>query len=446
MSEFGVARVDITPRVGVELYGYGPFLNRHSTAVREPLYARALAAFDGENTIIICSCDLVGVSAQTAADVRRRVTAATGVPGDNVCVHGVHTHSGPRTVSSIGWGADDAPYLEVLPVRIAQACIEAVQNLTPGCLAHTTVPCEGIGYNRELDARPELADALSEAWRPAKPEATHTEAHVVRIDTCDGILGFFSYFSCHPVVGPQTSRYIHSDFVGLATNWLEREYPGTVGLFLQGCQGDINTCVVHHGEQDSLLALDVIAARYARQIRPGLEDAIDIACEPVRAIRETIRLARDPMPREHIEEMLKEREAILEAPGASDASGEVRMATVYAIALRRELARLEAGESHDDRIEIQGFRIGDLLIVGAPLEMMNRYRLRVEAEFDQPILVLGLCNDTLGYAPVRECFSQEGNYAARMVPVLLGHAPFAETLEDELVGALVGLGRRLQEA
>ncbi|MBM3498499.1 MAG: hypothetical protein FJX74_07485, partial [Armatimonadetes bacterium] len=382
--QFGFGKVDITPRVGVELYGYGPFLNRHSIAVRERLFARALAASDGATTAVLVSCDLVGVSPEITAEVRGRVQAEAGVPGNHICVHAIHTHSGPRTKFTIGWGAADAPYLELLPKRIAAACVEAVRHLRPATLNHTVVPCEGLGYNREDDARPELTDALREDWRPAKPELTDTEAHVLRVDVDGRAVGFASYFSCHPVVGPQSSRYIHSDFVGVATNLLEREIPGAIGLFLQGCQGDINSCVVHHGEQDSLLALDVLAARYARQVRPGLREMQPVAGETVRALSRRYRLTHDPVPEAELRAMLAEREAILAAPGASDADHEVRMATVYAVALRRELARLEAGEPVEDTIEVQGLRLGDLLLLGAPLEMMLRYKTRVQGAFERP--------------------------------------------------------------
>jgi hypothetical protein len=442
---FGFGKTDITPRVGVELYGYGPFLNRHSIAVREPLYARALAASDGDNTVVIASCDLVGVSEDITQEVRERVSAETGLAADSICVAATHTHSGPRTKFTIGWGALDPPYVEILPVRIAAACLEAVQSLQPATLSHAVVPCEGLGYNREHEARPELSEALREDWRPGRPELTDTEAHVLRIDAGDTMLGFVSYFSCHPVVGPQSSRYIHSDFVGVATNALERECPGAVGLFLQGCEGNINSCVVHHPEQESLLALDAIAARYARQIRPGLRDAQPLAAAPVRALRRRCRLTHDPLPEDELRRMLSEREATLKAPDASDADREVRMATVYAIALRRELARLEAGEPLDDTIEIQGFRLGDLLLVGAPFEIMLRYKTRVQAEFDQPVLVLSLCNDARGYAPERESFDGESNYAAKVVPYLLGYPPFAPSLEDELVEAMIGLARDLAQ-
>ena len=39
----GFAKFDITPRVGVSMAGFGPFLNRNSTFVRDRLEARAAA-------------------------------------------------------------------------------------------------------------------------------------------------------------------------------------------------------------------------------------------------------------------------------------------------------------------------------------------------------------------------------------------------------------------
>ena len=442
--QFGFGKVDITPRVGVQLYGYGPFLNRHSIAVREPLYARALAASDGAETVVIVSCDLVGLAAEITAEARERVGAETGVPPEHICVHGIHTHAGPRTKFTIGWGEHDLPYLEILPVRIAAACVQAIRAMQPGALSHAVVPCEGIGYNREHDTRPELADALREDWRPAKPELTETRADVLRIDDADGkMLGFASHFSCHPVVGPQSNRYIHSDFVGVATNLLERETLGVTGLFLQGCHGAINTCVVHHPEQESLLALDVIASRYARQVRPGIREARPLGGESVRALCRRVRLTHAPLPEDALREMLREREAVLKAPDADDAAHEVRMATVYAIALRRELARLAAGEPLDDTVELQAMRLGELVLVGAPFEVMLRYKQRITAQFERPVFVMSLCNDARGYAPQRESFEQEGNYAARVVPYLLGYPPFTPGLEDELVGHMTALAREV---
>ncbi len=88
-------------------------------------------------------------------------------------------------------------------------------------------------------------------------------------------------FGCHPVVCSQRSSAIHVDFPGVAVNWLEQEHPGATGLFLQGSLGDVNSCVVHKPDQASLLALNVIAGRFARCVRRGLVSAAPLAVDRV---------------------------------------------------------------------------------------------------------------------------------------------------------------------
>ena len=115
--QIGFSKNDITPRVGVELCGFGPFLNRHSIAVRDRLWARAMAVEEGGTTLILASCDLVGVLQCMTARVRAIVPDATGVPPEHIMISCTHTHSGPNTAKTIGWGAEDEPYRAVLPQR-----------------------------------------------------------------------------------------------------------------------------------------------------------------------------------------------------------------------------------------------------------------------------------------------------------------------------------------
>lgn len=440
---FGFARTDITPRLGVQMLGYGPYLNRCARAVRDPLYARVMAVSDGNDTLIMVSLELCGTSAELSQAIRQRVQAATGVAPDHICVHSIHTHSGPAAYPTLGWSEMDPPYLELLPHRVAAACAEAVANLRPAELRRATVPCVGIGYDREKLPRPEPAECLREGWEPESPETTDTTAEVLTVWDDGGLRGFVTYFSCHPVVGSGDSSYVHGDFVGVATGQLEREHPGSVGLFLQGCHGNINTCAVHYDEAGSLRALDILASRYARQVRPGMTAGEALVDGTLAAITRSCALPLDPVPEEELRAQLAEREAILAAPGASDGDHEVRMATVYAAALRRELERLASGGPAIDRAELQGFRIGPLVLVGAPFELMHRYKRSVQAACPEPTLVLSLCNGALGYAPEVECFSPD-NYAARMVPYLLGMTPFSSDIEAALVEALTALARDLR--
>ena len=438
--KIGFAKTDITPRVGVELCGFGPFLNRHSIGVRDRLWARAMAVeHDGQRAVIV-SCDLVGVRRALTHAVRARVADAAGVAPEAVMVHGTHTHSGPNTVGIIGWGDEDPPYLEILPTRIAAAAIEAVKGLREGILRHAEVPCEGIGQNREYDrdALP-LCEVLADDWRPLKPELTDTTCHVVTAEADGKLLGFFSYFGCHPVVCCETTRYIHGDYAGVAGSLLERESPGAVGLFLQGAQGDVNSCVVHKPEADAMPALEIVAARYATAVRAGLRQATPLAEDPIiRPALRTVRFSRKDWGTDRLRELLAGKEATLHAASASDSDRGIRMEMVYILALRGMLDRAGQGKSLVPESEIQAIRIGPLTLLGAPFEIFQAIKNDVRKAARSRIpLVMGITNDLLGYAPDRTAAAR-GGYAADMVPLMLGELPFAN-IHDELVTALLDL-------
>lgn len=440
----GFGRSDLTPRVGVELAGFGAFINRHSIGVRDRLWSRAMAVEgeDGEPAVIVGN-DICVIYRETTERVCELVRAATGIPPERVMINCTHTHSGPETGGLIGWGQPDAPYIELLPDRIATAAIAAVEHLQPATLSHAEVPCSGIGYNREYDQRPPLQEALREDWRPQRPELTDTTAHVLVAWDADGeVIGFASSFGCHPVVCCAKSRWIHGDFCGVATNLIEREHLGSTGLFLQGAQGDVNTCVVHESEQDSLLALDVIAARYARSVRRGLEVAQPLEVDRVEVVRREMQFSRREYTPEDFDELLAEQEAIILAPGASDDDQQVRLAIVKAIAYRRLIDALEQGRPLVKPTVMQGLRIGPLGIYGAPFEIFQAIKNEVVQAARAPIpLVLGVTNDSVSYAPDRETAAR-GGYATDQVPLMQGTLPLAN-IHDELVAALLELDREL---
>ena len=444
--KFGFAKTDITPRVGVDLCGFGPFRNRVSVGVRDRLWARAMAVATDERTVVVVNCDLIGISLALTGRVRELVAQACGVPADNVLVSCTHTHSGPAIRTMSGWGRNDPPFLEILPGRIADACIRAVGALAEATLRHACVPCEGIGLNREYDRdAPPLEDVLRDDWRPAKPELTDTRCQVLAVERNGALVGFVSSFGCHPVVCCAENRWIHGDYCGVATNLLEREHPGCVGLFLQGAQGDVNSCVVHKSEQDSLLALDVIAGRYARAVRAGLAQARTVTEQGLACLRQDIVFRRNLLPRETLLEWLHGAEAKLHAPGASDADQAVRMAMVHTQTLRSLLQRLDAGAELEPATEVQGIRLGPIALLGCPFETFQAIKNRVVERAQAPIpIVLGLCNDCLGYAPDWERGGGDG-YAAKTVPLIVGELPFAD-IATQLSEALLDLDSRLAAA
>ena len=438
----GFGKVEITPRVGVELCGFGPYLNRHSTRVVEPLFARAMAVELGDSRWVLISCDLLGVSARLTQQIRARVRQATSLRDDQIMVHATHTHSGPCTIPElIGWGDPDDPYLEILPRLIAAAGIQAVRSVAPASLHHAEVPAAGFSYNREFPDPGRTNELVMDwQWQTDHPEETDTSAHVLRIDRVGQCAGFLTYFSCHPVVCCERNTEIHGDFVGCATNRIEQEYPGAVGLFLQGAHGDLNSNYVHGLPAQSLVALERFSERFAGVIRAGLQHA-----QPAPVTKISSVLGEEPYTQEKfsepaLREQLDGYAVTLAAADSRFEDRDLRMAMVYTKGLRKILADGQ-GQSP---LPVQSFRLGPLTFTGLPLELMHRIKRKFQAELGDKALLLSVTNGLLGYAPLREYYQVPTiRYAVRTVPLMLGRRPFTENFEDEVLAAALQVTRKI---
>ena len=118
MLKAGFAQYDITPRAGVGLYGFGPYLNRHAVAVRDYLEARAAAfALDGKMAVII-GCDLCTLQAETCALIRDIIIARIpGLAKQDILIATSHTHSGPATTIAAG-ARPTRPIWNFFPIKL----------------------------------------------------------------------------------------------------------------------------------------------------------------------------------------------------------------------------------------------------------------------------------------------------------------------------------------
>lgn len=307
-----------------------------------------------------------------------------------------------------------------------------------------------MALNREYDRdAPPLEECLRADWEPAHPELTDRECYALVLRDLEGtLLGFATSYGCHPVVCCDQTRWIHGDWPGVATHLLERDYPDgkVTGLFLQGAQGDVNSCVAHKPENESLLALDIVASRYARAARQAIATARPIETWPLVTARERVAFSRQPWNRARVRRLLAESESRLQADETTDATEETewnaRMETVYALALRRILCRMERGETLTPETELHGLRIDPVALLGSPFETFQAIKNEVCAAAGFPhSLVLSFVNDSVGYAP--DCtVAARGGYAQDKVPLIIGQLPFARA-HEELVEGLLRIAARL---
>ncbi len=440
----GFGKQDITPRLGVELFGYSGYLNRYASAVRDKLWARSMAVSDGDQVAVVVSCDLVFITRELSTEVRRLVGVETGLDADSIMVHATHTHSGPCLRLEYQ-NAYDPPFMEMLPRRVARSCIDAVKSIQEAELQHAEVPCEGVGTNRVHDEFSYGPAALEQEFRPVKPELTDTTCHVLKAVAQDRLLGFVSYFGCHNVVGGPACTYIHGDYAGIATGLLEREHPGAIGLFLQGAEGDVNSAVCCLSDETVLDALDTMAGRYARAVRNGLAAAQPLETDAVRVCRRQMSFSRRQVSLDELREKLATEEAVIENSDAGDADQEFRWAVMRNKALRSIIDRVERGVSFDEATELHGIRIGPVAILGTPFEVFQAIKNDTIREAKAPIpLVLSVTNDEQGYAVDETSAQDESDYAARTVPLWKHTLPYAD-IHAELVSGLLAVDADLDD-
>ena len=125
----GAAAVDITPPIGVSLDGVIS-KNGPATGIHDRIFARAIVLDEGQTRIAICVNDLCMVERRYFDRAKEIVFEKTGLPVNRILMTSTHTHAAPRVPYGRAGKMDDV-YYDTLVQQIAQAIIQAQENLQP---------------------------------------------------------------------------------------------------------------------------------------------------------------------------------------------------------------------------------------------------------------------------------------------------------------------------
>ena len=202
MLKAGAAVIDVTPHKSMFLHGY-PHVERYSEGVHDPLYASALILDNGDEQIGLCTVDMLYISAEMTAEVRSKVSQATGIAEKNLMISATHTHSAPLTVGDIFYDPvvpeADETYNSYLTDRLAQVYMEAFQRRRDSEIAFALSDASGIGGNRRNK---------NEAYDPEVP------IMVIRDRDSHEISAVSLVYCMHPTVLHEDSKLYSADFPG----------------------------------------------------------------------------------------------------------------------------------------------------------------------------------------------------------------------------------------
>jgi len=248
----GVAKAIITPPVGTALEGYSARADV-SQGVHDDLYARALVLDDGETSVALVACDLVGVDRRLVAEAREQASAATGIPGERMMIAATHTHAGP---AGLRRDVDDA-LLDVTARTIAGAIAEAYRGRREAVLKLGSTTVDSVAQNRR---------------HPEWP--VDTGLHVLLFDDPDPLrppIAAVLNFACHPTVLYHTTLEVSADYPGAAMRTVERLFPGVGGVFFNGACGNVNPNWIEQRFEETERVGTIVGAAAARiiaELRP----------------------------------------------------------------------------------------------------------------------------------------------------------------------------------
>ena len=440
MLRVGCGRADITPEPGLPMVGMPG--SPRSEGVRWPLQASVFLFDDGERRAGILCLDLIALVSTQVAELREIVATQADLPTEHVMIACSHTHRAPFTET--GWGAADEtvrPYLDFAFARIREAAAGAAAHLQPASLAIGRQTAPGWAFNR----RPIYAGGQVGTHGPARGngftrmEDTPDEELIALVAGGEdgGILGGLVDFSCHPTAMGHDPVY-SADYPGVTTEALEGRHGGVFG-FLLGAAGDTSTPDPTSHDPES-----GFGPRHTRAMGEALAEAAEEAMASAQPVSgEEIRVATM-----HV--FIPQRRTTPELVGMARWYLEERPADLDELEFTRrfygrdytfndgvqlgnerfaeEMLRMEAwqrGKSDaelTEMVEMQAIAIGDVAVVGFPVELFTAFGRRVKAESPfASTIVATLTNGWHGYAPTLEAFERGGYeprfaYPSRLVP------------------------------
>jgi hypothetical protein len=237
---FGLARVDITPPVGIYHRMWGAARHDRATGVHRPLTAEVMLlrplTEDGPGMARV-QIDLVGLDANRYRSLVQITSQATGVPPEDVVIAFAHTHAaGLMTPDRVDLpGGELIPaYLEELEDKIRQAAQEAAAALQPATISYAVGRCN-LAANR--DYWDEESQLYACGFNPDQPaDDTVLVARVV--DEAAMPLAVLVNYACHPTTLAWDNTLISPDYVGALREEVECQI-GAPCVFFQGACGDL---------------------------------------------------------------------------------------------------------------------------------------------------------------------------------------------------------------
>ncbi len=433
MLKAGVARSDLTPFQGVELTGWGYYIERRWQTIHDRLNATALVVDDGERQAAIVALDLMLVDEKFTRLTRERINAETGLPPEAILLTCSHSHNTPAAGGLLGVGECDPAYEDWASRQAATAAILAWRRREPVTLKTGRANVADLSFNRTRTG--------------GTIDSTLT---VAQLDRPDGsTLAVLANFGAHPTVWTELMPFaVTRDIPGLVCDGLESERPGAIAMYLQGACGDVNFHRHYATEQrcrepaERLVSAALEALDHSTPGPGPVQFASEIIRLPTRrwTSEEIVHDRREAEHRLQGNDFSNWRETIgrsmtnrpddmVRRHGGDEAKAVRAMCRFHLEWTERMLRDWETRPEHLET-EVQAIRIGPLYIVANSSELFSPFARNIRQHASAPeVMIACYSNGRIGYVPDAHDIEAK-SYAGYQSPKYCNQFPFvAETGE-----------------
>ena len=378
----GVAREIITPEVGGHLYGYTPYII--SEKVEDDLTATAFYFKQGDLQALMISVTVAVIKTELAERILGLVSEKTGTPRENCMICATHTHSGPNTGGTFGWGDIDTEYCEgILIPQILKAAEKAAADPQPVKMG-VARGNSNIGINRRVILEDNGIGLGQNPWGCFDPKMTvisflnDEEKNVANI----------VHYGMHGTAAG-LNHEITRDWSGIMIDTLEKQ-SGAITAFFNGPEGDVGPRLTNKQTVGGLKYVREIgnaAALDAVRIYDSLFDYHNVELS-VSNKKLAIPLKKR-MDRAEAEKMLEDYK-----------DQNVNLGGWIRKHLEDVIASYENGFEEEESFEFEQtvIKLGNIIFTSFPYELFSEIGLRIDgAVKNKAVLSLSNTNGSEGY-------------------------------------------------
>ncbi len=416
----GFARLDVTPPNGTCIASrYFYFVPAEGCL--DALELNALAVSDGEHTAVIIAADFAGMTQHYMNDFRARVSAATGLPVEQIFITTLHQHTSIVVADPVECDTpmNDPVVLEWLYRKFCDAASIALADMSDAeLLVGSKQTAEPISFIRRNDKVADPAAPNGHRYVSYGPEPDNNVyvARFLREGKSDIAL---VNFGTHPDV--VNTKAFSNDWLGATRRFVEQDIENVSCMMINGFQGDVNH--INYYTTDSAGRAQMRGQAHAHKMGRVVADAVvDIWENLTPCAAQFVKTQTDIVytrTRTDGAERYDEAKAYCEAYKLDhSAKGPMGIAEAQRIVEIREAAPIY------QKIPVCTIEIGDILIAGIGAEPFTKYGYAIRELAQDKALVMTAClvNGYECYMPHTDDFKKR-DYAvtrSRFTPALFG--------------------------